>query len=77
MATKLTPPPHPSDVVHTNDRHVVRREREFPPSRIHEVFLKVQEERISGTLLLDLRDGGIRNIRLQEETSMNIGEKSS
>jgi hypothetical protein len=76
VATKLTIPPRPSNgVTHASDRHRVMRERVFEPAQLQSVFLLIHESRTTGTLLLDLHQGGIRNIRLQEEQPLQLDEK--
>jgi hypothetical protein len=49
-------------------------ERFFPPAQFQQVMLLIHEGRISGSLILDLHQGSIRNIRLQEEQAIRIGE---
>jgi hypothetical protein len=58
----------------TNERRREVRERQFPPDEFQRVMLLIHESRVTGTLMLDLQQGGIRNIRLHEERAIRIGD---
>lgn len=60
--------------VATNDHRREVRERHFPPAEFQRVMLLIHKGRITGTLMLDLHQGGIRNIRLHEEQTIGIDD---
>lgn len=51
----------------SKDHRTVIRERHFNVRDYERVLLLIHESRATGTLMLDLKDGGIAGIRLREE----------
>lgn len=47
-----------------NNHHV--RERIYEPSELERVMQMIHESRATGTLMLDISQGGLRNIRFHE-----------
>ena len=43
------------------------RERTFSPDDFQRLMQMLLEERATGTVLLDLNQGGVRNVRFREE----------
>ncbi len=49
-----------------HERHHVVRERIYPPSQLAEVMQHLHESRATGTLSIDVREGGIGSVRFTE-----------
>jgi hypothetical protein len=56
-----------SDILVSREGTTVVRERTFSPDDFQRLMLLLQEERATGTVLLDLNCGGVRNVRFREE----------
>ena len=56
-----------STAVHTKENKHEVRERVYPPSEFERVLLMIHEERLVGQVILDVTQGGVRNIRVLEE----------
>lgn len=54
-------------ITESKDHRSIIRERHFSVSDYERVMLLIHESRTTGTLMLDLRQGGIAGIRLREE----------
>jgi hypothetical protein len=57
------------------DHQRIIRERTFRVQDYERVLMMIQDERITGTLMLDLSTGGIASIRLREEEKITHSQK--
>jgi hypothetical protein len=55
---------------HVDERHALVRERTFPPSELERILLMVHEERLTGTVTLDINQGGLCAIRVKEQQKL-------
>jgi len=56
-----------SDILVAREGTTVVRERTFSPDDFQRLMQMLLEERATGTVLLDLNQGGVRNVRFREE----------
>jgi len=67
-----SPPPSPSQPslppCASRDSHSLTRERQFASNiPLMELFVMLRNERATGTILIDVHDGGVGGIRFREE----------
>jgi hypothetical protein len=61
---------------HRTDTHRLVRERTFPPSTpLHELLMYIRKIKGTGTLMIDLNQGGIGSIRFCEEQHLTFDPK--
>jgi hypothetical protein len=54
-------------LVPEQERYYVVRERIFLPTELERALLVIHEERLTGTLLLDVSQGALNSVRFREE----------
>jgi len=67
----------PSPVA-TEEKQRIVRERRFPPSvPLMELLQYLRQTKGTGTLMIDLHDGGVGGIRYCEETKLTFPSKNT
>jgi hypothetical protein len=56
-----------SDILVTREDQTIVRERVFAADDFQRVMLLILEERLSGQVILDCNQGGVRNVRIIEQ----------
>lgn len=80
-ATKIPrPPSSSSDTDDTasssvHEAHTLVRERRFPASELSSVLSSLRDSRSTGTLLIDMNQGGVGTIRFREEHPIRLSPK--
>ena len=76
-ASKLPRPPAREGALDsTQDTHHILRERAFPSAtNINEILCNLRESRSTGTLSIDIAQGGIGSIRFSERRKLTFDEK--
>ena len=72
--TKLpSPPTRDSTIVPEQETHHLHRERAFSPSaNINEILRNLRETHATGTLSVDINEGGVGSIRFSERKKVTF-----
>jgi hypothetical protein len=73
-ASKLPSPP--SATQHVSESHHLTRERSFSPSsNLNEILRILRSDSATGTLSIDINQGGVGSIRFSERHKVSFDEK--
>jgi hypothetical protein len=75
MSTHLPAPPS-RDVRHVSESHKLEHVRHYPADvDVNQLLESLAKQRVIGTLMIDLQQGGVGSVRLREERRLTFDDE--